>query len=136
MIKINQKGYGMMSKAIKSIMISLAAGLVIFLFLMIIICRWVLTPGEKRTVIETSYGDVFNLSYDSYRNESLIEDTNSRFNLVLKGEVTSEDFIEIQNPKNIKVYKLEHIIFYDMGNGFERFYGDLAELNSVYASTE
>lgn len=122
----------MMKKAIKLIIISPAVCLVIVLSL-IFICSWVLAPGDKRTVIETSYGDIFNLSYDSYRDESLIEDTNSRFHLVIKGEVTNEDFMELQNPKNIRVYKVNQIIFYDMGNGFERYDGDLAELN-VYLS--
>ena len=119
-----------MSKVIKSIMILLIIGLIIFLALSIF-CSWVLAPGDKRTVIETSYGDSFNVSYDSYRDECLIEDTNSRFNLVLKGEVTTEHFIELQNPKNIKAYKVNNIIFYDIGNGFERFDGNLAEFYSV-----
>ncbi len=100
-----------MKKGAKLVIVSMLICLVIILSLIVIFSR-IHVSDDKITVIETSYGDNFNVSYDSYRDETLIEDNGSRFHLVIKGEVTSEDFKELQNPDNTKVYKVKYMVFF------------------------
>lgn len=112
-----------MKKTAEFLIISISVCLAIVLALIIFISQ--LFALEKSDVIETSCGDEFDVTYDSFRDKSIIADNNSLFSLIVKGEVTNEDFKVLQNSDGVKVYKVKYIAFFDIGNGFERFDGDL-----------
>lgn len=91
----------------------------------------ILTTEEEKVLVETSCGDSFYVSYDSFKDKSLLEDNNSRFNAVIKGKITNKDIELLYNSKEIKVYKIAYLAVFDIGNGFETFHGDLNYSNDV-----
>jgi hypothetical protein len=77
--------------------------------------------------ISTEYGDIFFLSFDSYRMTTLVQDSQSDFYLVFDKKIDENDIIGIENSPNLKAYRLDDVVFYDDGSGFTQFDGDLSK---------
>ncbi|WP_298530013.1 hypothetical protein [uncultured Ruminococcus sp.] len=76
-------------------------------------------------IVNTEAGDSFKLSYDTYKNKSLIEDCNSRFNLVIHNKIDSNEIKLLFVNEDIKIYNADYFVFFDSGTGFKLFNGDL-----------
>ena len=76
--------------------------------------------------VKTEYGDIFNLSFDSYKITTIVQHSESDFYLVFDRKIDGHDIIGIKNSPDLKVYRLDDVIFYDNGNGFIQFDGNLS----------
>ncbi len=76
--------------------------------------------------VQTEFGDIFNLSFDSYKVTTIVQHNESDFYLVFDRKIDAHDIIGIKNNSEIKAYRIDDVIFYDNGNGFVQFDGDLS----------
>ena len=74
-----------------------------------------------RTVIETKYGDKFELINDGLDKTSILQDTKSSFHYVFDGELSKKDIKELKQSSSLRVYQVRDIVIFDDGNGFEIF---------------
>lgn len=104
--------------------------IIILLILTVIIAAFVYNRinsenDNKPVIIDTEVGDSFKLSYDTSKNKSLIEDCNSRFNLVVDAKIDSNDIKLLFANDDIKIYNVDYMVFFDSGTGFKLFDGNL-----------
>lgn len=99
----------------------------LIIFVMSVFCSCSLMSNFDEETISTEYGDIFFLSFDSYRMTTLVQDSQSDFYLVFDKKIDENDIIGIENSPNLKAYRLDDVVFYDDGSGFTQFDGDLSK---------
>ena len=108
-----------MRKLKKYTFIVLLLGVLFLPFILLLFAFMIDTTD--RTVIETKYGDRFELIYDEFGDKGILQDTNSGFHYVFDGELSKKDIKELKQSSSLRVYQVRDIVIFDDGNGFEIF---------------
>lgn len=69
-------------------------------------------------IVNTEAGDSFKLSYDTYKNKSLIEDCNSRFNLVIHNKIGSSCYINLPDMEKSNIEDSQSCIDFISNNSY------------------
>lgn len=90
-------------------------------------CNFVSNSDDFNEIsVQTEYSDIFNLSFDSYKVTTIVQNNESDFYLVFNRKIDAHDIIGIKNIPEIKAYIIDNVIFYDNGSGFVQFDGNLS----------
>ena len=108
-----------MRKLKKYTFIVLLLGVLFLPFILLLFAFMIDTTD--RTVIETKYGDKFELINDGLDKTSILQDTKSSFHYVFDGELSKKDIKELKQSSSLRVYQVRDIVIFDDGNGFQKF---------------
>jgi hypothetical protein len=108
-----------MRKLKKYTFIVLLLGVLFLPFILLLFAFMIDTTD--RTVIETKYGDKFELINDGLDKTRILQDTKSSFHYVFDGELSKKDIKELKQSSSLRVYQVRDIVIFDDGNGFEIF---------------
>ena len=77
--------------------------------------------SEDKYTVKTQYGDSFDVSYDGFRDKSILSDPNSRFYLTVNGKLSENDIKCLKKSSALKVYRIKDVSFFKDGNDFDIF---------------
>ena len=80
---------------------------------------------EDKTEVQTSYGDVFTITFDDYLVKSLVQDRDTGWYYTFSSKLTTEDIEECSNANNNRIYRIGQIVIWKENGTFVTFDGDL-----------